>query len=125
MHMMTPRIFALSAAVAMLVGCATAAFAHARLERASPAVGSTVKGSPPEIRLTLSEELEVAFSTIRVVDDKGQQVDNGDKALDPANRKILKVTLRSLPPGTYQVIWRVLSVDTHVTEGDYKFRVAP
>jgi copper resistance protein C len=30
-----------------------------------------------------------------------------------------------LAPGSYKVIWRVLSVDTHVTEGDYKFRVAP
>jgi len=125
MDMTTSRIFTLTAAVAMLLSGATAAFAHARLERASPAVGSTVKGSPPEIRLTLSEELEVAFSTIRVVDEKGQQVDNGDKVLDPANRKIIKITLRPLPPGTYRVIWRVLSIDTHVTEGDYKFGVAP
>jgi len=25
---------------------------------------------------------------------------------------------------TYKVIWRVLSVDTHVTEGDFTFSVA-
>jgi copper resistance protein C len=125
MQLMTSRILALATSLAMLVGGATAAFAHARLERASPAVGSTVKGSPPEVRLTLSEELEVAFSTIRVVDAKDQQVDNGDKALDPANHKIIKITLRPLPPGTYKVTWRVLSVDTHVTEGEFKFQVAP
>lgn len=125
MHLITSRILALTATLGMLVGGPTEALAHARLARANPAVGSTVKGSPPEISLTLSEELEIAFSTIRVVDDKGQQVDNGDKALDPANHKILKITLHPLPPGTYKVIWRVLSVDTHVTEGDYKFRVAP
>jgi len=109
----------------MLLSGTSVVFAHARLERASPSVGSTVKGSPPEIRLTLSEELEIAFSTIRVIDSSDQQVDNGDKMLDPANHKILKITLRALPPGTYRVIWRVLSVDTHVTEGDYKFSVAP
>ena len=124
MQRSTSRILALAGALVVLLGGVTA-FAHARLERASPAVGSTVKGSPPEVALTLSEELEIAFSTIRVVDDNGQQVDNGDKALDPANHKILKITLHALPPGTYKVIWRVLSIDTHVTEGDYKFRVAP
>lgn len=125
MQLMTSRTLAVAALFSVLLGGATAAFAHARLERASPAVGSTVKGSPSEVRLTLSEELEVAFSTIRVVDAKDQQVDNGDKALDPANRKIIKITLRPLTAGTYKVIWRVLSVDTHVTEGDYKFQVAP
>ena len=30
-----------------------------------------------------------------------------------------------LPPGTYKVIWRVLSVDTHRTQGDFTFRVGP
>ncbi len=29
------------------------------------------------------------------------------------------------PTGTYKVIWRVLSVDTHTTEGDFKLTVAP
>jgi methionine-rich copper-binding protein CopC len=29
-----------------------------------------------------------------------------------------------LAPGRYQVKWRVLSVDTHVSEGDYSFDVA-
>jgi methionine-rich copper-binding protein CopC len=125
MNLMTSRTLAVAAALVMLVGGATAAFAHARLVKASPAVGSTMKGSPAEIRLTLSEELEAAFSTIRVVDSAGKQVDNGDKGLDPANGKVLKVTLPSLPPGSYHVIWRVLSVDTHVTEGDFKFQVAP
>ena len=30
-----------------------------------------------------------------------------------------------LPAGTYAVRWRVLSVDTHVTEGDFTFQVKP
>ena len=30
-----------------------------------------------------------------------------------------------VPPGTYTVIWRVLSVDTHRTQGDFTFRVGP
>jgi len=30
-----------------------------------------------------------------------------------------------LAPGRYRVKWHVLSVDTHVTEGDFTFTVAP
>jgi methionine-rich copper-binding protein CopC len=33
------------------------------------------------------------------------------------------VTLPQLAPGTYTVIWRVLSVDSHITEGRFMFRV--
>jgi methionine-rich copper-binding protein CopC len=35
----------------------------------------------------------------------------------------LRVPVKTLPPGTYKVIWRVLSVDTHRTQGDFTFRV--
>ena len=37
----------------------------------------------------------------------------------------LRVPLKALPAGTYQVIWRVLSVDTHRTQGSFTFRVGP
>ena len=35
----------------------------------------------------------------------------------------LRVPLKALPPGTYQVTWRVLSVDTHRTQGNFTFHV--
>ena len=41
---------------ACLIG--QAAFAHAFLDRASPAVGSDVTGSPPAITLTYTEPVE-------------------------------------------------------------------
>jgi methionine-rich copper-binding protein CopC len=37
---------------------------------------------------------------------------------------VLTVSVPQLAPGRYRVKWRVLSVDTHVTEGDYSFDVA-
>ncbi|HWW93893.1 MAG TPA: copper resistance protein CopC [Vicinamibacteria bacterium] len=40
-----------------------------------------------------------------------------------AGGSALQVSLNPLGPGTYRVKWRVLSVDTHVTEGDFTFRV--
>jgi methionine-rich copper-binding protein CopC len=35
----------------------------------------------------------------------------------------LRVPLKPLPPGTYKVIWKVMSVDTHRAQGDFTFRV--
>jgi methionine-rich copper-binding protein CopC len=45
--------------------------------------------------------------------------------VDPANPALLQVSLPQLAPGRYRVMWRVLSVDTHVTEGDFTFDVVP
>jgi hypothetical protein len=48
---------------------------------------------------------------------------NSGKATVIGDRTQLRVPLKTLPPGTYKVIWRVLSVDTHRTQGDFTFRV--
>jgi copper resistance protein C len=111
--------------VAALLAAPGAALAHAFLDRAVPAVGGKVHGQPAEVRLQFSQPLEPAFSTVRVLDAGGKQVDRKDKRLDPADASLLKVSLPPLAPGVYRVVWRVLSVDTHVTEGDYTFEVAP
>ena len=110
---------------ALVAAAASPASAHAFLDHASPGVGSTVHGSPPAVQLFFTQNLEPAFSTIQVVDASGRQVDRGNKAVDPRNPAALLVSLNALPPGDYKVIWRVLSVDTHTTEGKFTFTVAP
>jgi len=112
-------------ALALLAVAAPAASAHAFLDHANPAVGSTVHGSPAQVQLFYTQDLEPAFSTVQVVDANGKQVDKGNKAVDPTNPAELEVSLSTLPPGEYNVIWRVLSVDTHTTEGKFSFTVAP
>jgi methionine-rich copper-binding protein CopC len=99
--------------------------AHAFLERAMPAVGSSVRTSPTELKLWFTERLEPAFSKVRVLDGGGKQVDRGDGRVDATDGLLLRVSLPRLAPGTYRVRWRVLSVDTHVSEGDFTFDVAP
>lgn len=99
--------------------------AHAFLDRALPAVGSTVHQAPSHLSLWFTQELEPAFSTVEVVDTGGKRVDKGDKHLGPSDRSVLEVSLPPLPPGDYRVNWRALSVDTHVTEGNFTFTVAP
>jgi copper resistance protein C len=110
------------AAVACLIG--QAALAHAFLDRAFPAVGSEVSGSPPAISLTYTEPVEPLFSTIHVMDATGGRVDEGKPAVQDDGR-ILQVPLKKLPPGVYSVEWHVTSVDTHKTEGHFTFTVKP
>jgi copper resistance protein C len=111
-------LFAITAAI-------SGAAAHAFLDHAAPPVGSAVPGSPAQVRLWFTQELEPAFSTLRVLSADGRQVDKQDKQVDGADPTLLEVSLPPLVPGRYRVVWRALSVDTHVTEGDFVFDVVP
>ena len=45
------------------------------------------------------------------------------KATVVGDRTQMRVPLKALSKGTYKVLWRVLSVDTHRTQGDFSFSV--
>jgi methionine-rich copper-binding protein CopC len=98
--------------------------AHAFLKDAIPNVGSTVQTSPNEVRIRFTENVEPAFSSIQVFNASGKEVDKRDVRLDRTDHALLRVSLPSLEAGIYKVVWRVVSVDTHVTSGNFTFRVA-
>ena len=110
-------------ALAVCALSATVAAAHAVLQRAEPRVESTLRRAPDEVKLYFSERLEPAYSTVRVLNDRDTRVDRRDGRIDRANPALLRVTLPPLPPGTYKVVWRVLSIDADVTEGTFTFRI--
>ena len=97
--------------------------AHAFLKRAEPAVGSTVQTLPGEVRIWFSEKIESAFSLIQIFDQSGKEVDKRDVHSGRSNQALLRVSVPPLSPGTYKVVWRVVSVDSHVTKGSFNFRV--
>ena len=99
------------------------ALGHSGLQRAEPPVESTLKRPPTEVKLYFSERLEPAYSTVHVEDGKGARVDRDDSHVDRSNPLLMRVTLTPLEPGTYTVVWRVLSVDSHITQGRFKFRI--
>ena len=96
------------------------ASAHAFLDHAEPRVGNTVAAAPREVTLWFTQKLEPAFSGISVTNSAGQRVDTG-KTRVSGNQ--MSVSLHSGGTGTYRVNWRVLSVDTHTTNGSFTFRV--
>jgi copper resistance protein C len=96
------------------------AVAHAFLDHAEPRVGNKVATPPREVTLWFTQKLEPAFSSVTVTNAAGQRVDTG-KARVSGNQ--MSVSLRPGGTGTYHVTWRVLSVDTHTTDGSFSFQV--
>jgi methionine-rich copper-binding protein CopC len=113
-----------AAAFAALLGSgAPAAHAHAMLDHANPRVGSVVAAAPQEVRLWFTQALEPRFSSAELRSPAGAIVASG--GVDRANARTLVIRVRSLAPGKYKVIWKIVSVDSHRTEGDFSFEVAP
>jgi methionine-rich copper-binding protein CopC len=114
------------AAPLALALAATAAFAHAQLIKASPAVGGVVKASPSEIRLKFTEGLEPRFSGIVLTGEAGASVPIGKAGVEPGDATTFVAPIpQPLKPGAYTVTWHAVSVDTHKTQGAYQFTVQP
>jgi methionine-rich copper-binding protein CopC len=104
----------------LLLLAAGEAAAHAFLDHAEPRVGNKVATAPREVTLWFTQKLEPAFSTITVTNPAGQRVDTGKTRVSGSQ---MSISLRSGGAGTYRVNWRVLSVDTHTTDGNFSFQV--
>jgi copper resistance protein C len=98
-------------------------WAHAFVDHAEPAVGSQIHSAPAQVRIWFTEKLEPALSKIQVFDASGQEVDKRDVKIDRSNAALLTVSLPELKPGKYKVVWRAVSVDTHVTTGNFTFEL--
>jgi copper resistance protein C len=96
------------------------ASAHAFLDHAEPRVGNKVAAPPREVTLWFTQKLEPAFSSLTVTNAAGERVDAGKASV---NGNQISVPLRPGGTGTYHVMWRVLSVDTHTTDGNFTFQV--
>ena len=56
--------------------------AHAFLDHASPAVGSSVPTGPATVTMWFTQQLEPAFTTATVTDQAGNSVDTGPAQVD-------------------------------------------
>ncbi len=110
-----------AAAVLSVLSLSSGAWSHAYIESSSPADGTTMTQPPREVTLRFTEGIELVFSRVTVRDASGADVHEG--VLRQPSATTLAIDLRPLPAGRYTVEWRVLSVDTHVTEGRFAFIV--
>lgn len=98
------------------------AAAHARLIKSAPAADAVLHHSPAAISLWFNEPPEVEFSSLQVLDAAAHVVFKGALSITPEPNG-LNVQVPPLPAGDYQIRYRILSVDGHVLEGEFRFRI--
>jgi copper transport protein len=99
------------------------AYAHPFIVTTEPKQFSNISAGTTQVIIRYSETVEVEFSTIKVLDNTGNQVDNKDtRYFEGANSLI--VTTKPLNDGVYTVTTKVLSkVDGHVVDDAFVFSV--
>ncbi|WP_282202068.1 copper resistance CopC/CopD family protein [Kitasatospora fiedleri] len=114
----------LVAALGLVLGGATAASAHASLEGTDPQRGSVVATAPAAVTLTFSEGVSLAADSVRVLDPRGEAVDDGKPEHVDGKESTARVGLRpGLADGTYTVAWRAVSEDSHPVGGAFTFSI--
>ena len=108
-------------ALAFLLAVSEPASPHAFVDTSVPVDRSTVREAPREVTVRFTESVELEFSRITVKSAGGETVSTGP--IRQPSDNTLTVGLKALGPGSYTIEWRVLSVDTHVTDGVLRFTV--
>jgi copper resistance protein C len=131
------------------------ALAHANLESSTPEDGSTVTTlEPVSLTFTENAQVDFSFfkvykladegsledskgrlklnglagqllATITEQGDEAERADTGRMATESTSNVIELAMKSDLTPGIYALMWRVLSVDTHVTQGFVLFNYQP
>jgi methionine-rich copper-binding protein CopC len=96
------------------------AHAHAHLQKSSPADNSVITASPPILELHFSEPARLTALSIQ----KGEEPKQNLARLPATAAQQVTVPLPPLTPGTYWVVWRVISDDGHVMAGVLRFTLS-
>lgn len=110
-------------AITMLIPGSGRVLAHAGLESSLPAASSTLDVPPDRIVLDLDEAIEISTASIELFDSAGVAVVLGDPKAVPGDDTIVQAELPAIDDGTFAVVWRVASLDGHVVDGAFSFRV--
>ncbi|NGO42078.1 copper resistance CopC/CopD family protein [Streptomyces ureilyticus] len=96
--------------------------AHAALTGSDPQQGAVVDQAPSQVSLTFSEKVAMSDGSVRVLDPKGKQVDEG-KTTDLGSNTYAVNLHEGLPDGTFTVVYQVVSADSHPVSGAFTFSV--
>ncbi|MEV7097732.1 CopD family protein [Amycolatopsis sp. NPDC051045] len=119
------RALALLALLAgWLLFSATPASAHVEIISSTPGDGARLSAAPPEVSVTLSENVGIQPGSIKVVDLEGRQVDSGPVFQPGDVAEQVAVRLRpGLPDGSYLAEYAFVSADSHPVRGTFAFVV--
>lgn len=108
-----------------LMAVSFVASAHAILVKSTPAKDETVTEAPKQIDLWFNDPVRSQYKALAVINSEGKRVDNRDVEQEMLDGSHIYATVSDLEPGTYTVRYRVVSQDTHIVTGKFKFTVQP
>lgn len=100
-------------------------YAHALIVRSNPAPSQSLPSPPTKVDVYFTDPVDIQYSTIKVLDPNGNEVQNKDLKYLTSDQTALTVSLPpGLPNGVYTVSTKVLDqTDGHVTENGFVFAV--
>jgi copper transport protein len=110
-------------ALLTVVAPARIASAHAILVTSEPAPSAVLDQSPTEIALFFNEFVDTVFGQIRILNSAGNVVQTVKPIRDASSQSIVRAPISPLEPGTYVVVWRVASDDSHPVQGSFSFQI--
>ncbi|HET6560472.1 MAG TPA: copper resistance protein CopC, partial [Marmoricola sp.] len=115
------RLALVVTAVLWMLGSAVpAAQAHASLVSTDPAEGTVLAEPPGTITLTFSESVTLAAEATRLYDAQGHELEAEPRSADEV---VTVVPGDEMAAGTYVLIYRVVSADSHPIAGSLTFSV--
>jgi methionine-rich copper-binding protein CopC len=119
---MSPKNRLASALFALLLlGLATAAYAHFKVSKTEPADGAVVDRPVRDLRIWFSQEPDVALSKLELAGPSGAlQVQNVHTM---GEKDLMGTVVGTMPDGEYTAKWQAAGDDGHVLKGEWKFTV--
>lgn len=113
--------FIICTLIMTLFSLPTVGQAHAYMSESSPAQESELEVAPSEIIVKFTEPIDTDVSQLILKKKTGETIE-GELTGEEDNTLIF--TPPDLEDGIYNVSWQVLALDSHVTEGSFRFSVA-
>lgn len=105
-------------------GAVHSAYGHAFVTGSNPSQSQSVSTSPKLIDVFFSEPVDLRYSSMKVLDSTGKQIDLGQVHYKGSDESSMEVSVPVLKDGTYTVSTNVLSqIDGHVTDNAFVFGV--
>ena len=110
------------AALMLLLMPSAPVFAHAAFVSGTPGPGDKVVGSPAELVVTFSQDLDASRTSLNVRDSAGESLARGGEIGDGPRE--FRLALPELAPGKYEVRWTTFSAeDGELARDRYTFTV--
>ncbi len=111
------------AGLMVLVVTTGVASAHAVVTASAPADDEQLDHAPSRVEVGLdAKPATTEGDPIAVFDPHGRRVDLGDARTEDGGKRLgVSLAATELPAGTYQVVYRIVSADSHVVFGRFSF----